>query len=107
MEILATSRDTAPVEAELLVIIAHGDNSMSEWRRAEATATRAAELAAAQGASQLRLLAEAQCDCARAGRALAVARPEAEPLARNSERLAHELTRSLARRAAVGMAAAV
>ncbi len=104
MEILAASRDTAPVEAELLIIIAHGDNSMSEWRRAETAAARAAQLAAAQGASQLRLLAEAQCECARAGRALGVARAEAEPLARNAERLAHELTRSLARRTRVAAA---
>lgn len=108
MEILARVPDAAPIEAELLVIVAHADNAMGEWRRAERTATRAAELAAAQGASQFRLLAEAQAECARSGRAIALARAEAEPLARKSaEHLARELTSSLARRAAAEMAAAV
>jgi tetratricopeptide (TPR) repeat protein len=107
VRLLAEAPDAASVEAEVLVIVAHGDNSMREWRRAEAAARHAAELAAAQGAGQMRLLAEAQLECARAGGALAVAQAHAEPLARNAERLARVLTSSLTRRTSAGMAAAV
>jgi hypothetical protein len=55
----------------------------------------------------MRLLAEAQLECARAGGARAVAQAHAEPLARNAERLARVLTSSLTRRTSAGMAAAV
>ena len=83
-------------EGEVLVLIALGDNMLREWDRAEAAAARGLAAAVARGASETRLIAEAQLELARRRRTAAVV--ENGSPAREASQLAFELGRSLQQR---------
>lgn len=92
--------DTPAFGAEVLLLVSQGDLSMGEWDRASEAARKAVEIAGARGESHTRLTAEAILDRARtrvSGAAAAVP-AESGAVARQAERLADELGRSLVTR---------
>jgi tetratricopeptide (TPR) repeat protein len=93
--------------AESLLLLARADNSMAEWARAEAAATRAVQIAGERHESHTRMLAEAQLDAARRRLATHTA-SAAEPvmLAYEAERLVGQFERSLRLRSELSGAAA-
>jgi hypothetical protein len=91
----------APMAAEALLVVAHGDVSLGEWDRAEAAALRADAIGRDRGEARTRLAAEAQMVAARTARALGgeVHASEPEVLAAQGDALAAAVRTTLSRHA--------
>jgi len=91
----------ATMAPEALLVVAHGDVSMGEWDRAEATALRADAIGRNRGEARTRLAAEAQMEAARRARTVGreVHAAEPEVLAAQGEALAVAVRTTLSRRA--------
>lgn len=84
--------------ADAYEALAHGDLSMAEWERANAAAREALALATATSNAEVRLIAEAQIECAER-RLPFTPRPkgtETPGVARQADRLAEDLSRAVA-----------
>ncbi len=87
--------------AESLLLIAQGDVCLGEWSRGEEAARAALELATERDEARTLMIAEAQLEAARHGRAVRrAAPPEPIELARQADELAVQVRASLTRHAA-------
>lgn len=96
LDLVTAARGRARI-GETYASLAYADLAMGEWSRAESMAHAALEIATAAGEAEVRLIAEAQLEAARAGRAAKdhLEATEGPVLAREAERLAVELVHAL------------